>query len=201
MPINCPQCGTANADGERFCGGCGQRFSAPPAQPNPADQVAAPPVPEFQTALVAAPPPPPEPKPPPLPRAGELEPTNDGNTSGQGAAAILPAEAKGWCEAGFIWCGAFGFAARSPLMGFIGLGLWLASGLIPQNKLIIAPWLYVIYIVYIGLKGRELMWRNRRFHSVNEYVLVMKVWDGWGWIFIVLNVALMILARIMKILN
>ena len=38
----------------------------------------------------------------------------------------------------------------------------------------------IIYIIYIGIQGRDLAWRNRRFTNVQQFVETMNSWNTWG---------------------
>lgn len=102
------------------------------------------------------------------------------NTSGQGAQAVLPAEAKGWSWAGFVPLGAFGFALGQPLLGILGL-----AGLLTGR--IGLFYLWPLYALVIGLKGRELAWRQRRFGSVAQYAATLGAWDTVGKVFVALD--------------
>jgi len=45
----------------------------------------------------------------------------------------------------------------------------------------------IIYIIYIGIQGRELAWRNRRFANVQQYVDTMNAWNVWGIVLAVIS--------------
>lgn len=91
------------------------------------------------------------------------------NTSGQGAAAIVPSEIRG----GFNW-GAFllnwiwtigntscGFAVLSTVLSFIplvGLG----------------------WAIYLGIRGNELAWRSKRWGSVEHFRRTQRTWTRVG---------------------
>ncbi len=85
------------------------------------------------------------------------------NTSGQGAAAVVPDEIKRWSWAAF-------------LMNFIwGIG----------NKTYIAlltliPVVGIVMIFILGAKGNEWAWRNKQWPSVEEFKRVQKIWAWVG---------------------
>jgi len=93
----------------------------------------------------------------------------DGNTSGMGPNYLAPPEASGWTFAGCIPLGLFAFLNGSVLWGIVALLNFIIPGL-PA----------MIYLIYIGIQGRELAWRSRRFNSVQEYVDTMSAWNRWG---------------------
>jgi len=117
--------------------------------------------------------PPPGYQPPPYPgyapTPGYAIMPPDGNTSGMGEGMPVPPETQGWTFAGCLPLGLFG------LMN--GVMLW--GGLALAGCLIVWP-LYIVYTIYIGIKGRELAWRYRRFDSVLQYEETMRVWNTWG---------------------
>jgi hypothetical protein len=82
------------------------------------------------------------------------------NTSGQGKAAVVPAEVGKWSWAGFllnwIW-GIFNgtFIALLALVPFVGL----------------------IMAVVLGVKGREWAWRNKKWDSIEHFRAVQRKWD------------------------
>ena len=84
------------------------------------------------------------------------------NTSGMGKDAIVPDEIKGWSWGAFLWSWIWAIGNKS----YIGL-----LGLIP----------YVGFLVriYLGVKGRELAWRNKRWDSVEHFQRVQRKWALW----------------------
>jgi hypothetical protein len=77
-------------------------------------------------------------------------------------------EIKGWTWAGFVPFGLFAFANGSVGWGLIGLASTF-SGLIG-----------VIYWVFIGLQGRELAWKGRRYQRSYDFERSMHQWDLAG---------------------
>jgi Tfp pilus assembly major pilin PilA len=75
----------------------------------------------------------------------------------------IPAGIKGWSWGAFFlhWIWAIGNRTW-----------WGLLALIPYVGLIVAIWL--------GFKGREMAWRNRRWDSVDHFNRVQKRWSQWG---------------------
>lgn len=117
---------------------------------------------------------------PPPPGYGYYMPA-DGNTSGMGEGYPVPAEASGWTFAGFVPFGLFGFVNGSTLWGVLGL-VGYVIGI-----------LSIVYWIYIGVQGRELAWRNRRFDSLAQYTETMRVWNTWGLVLLAVGAILLVL--------
>jgi hypothetical protein len=104
----------------------------------------------------------------------------DGNTSGMGPGYPLPLEANGWTFAGFIPYGLFAFLNGNTTWGVIGLLLSIFG-------------LHIVYVIYIGIKGREMAWQGRRFESAMQFSDTMREWNKWGLIvLIVAGVAILL---------
>ena len=98
-----------------------------------------------------------------------------GNTSGQGAGAAVPAEISG-----FNW-GAF-------LMSWI----WaLGNGVVLHALLafIIPFWNF-----YLGFKGNELAWQNKRWDSVEHFKKTQRTWAMVGLVILGVSLAFACLA-------
>jgi hypothetical protein len=91
------------------------------------------------------------------------------NTSGLGPNSPAPSFARGWTFAGFAPLGLFAFVHGSALWGVL--------------YFLIFP----VYAIYIGIQGKELAWRSRRFESEMQYAETMRAWNLWGIIFLVLD--------------
>ena len=100
-------------------------------------------------------------------------PTNNvpvNNTSGQGALSIVPEEIKGWS-----W-GAFGF---SWIWGIFN-GTFI-------SLLALIPYVNIIMIIILGIKGKEWAWRNKKWDSVEHFKRVQRLWSKvWVIIFFTL---------------
>lgn len=101
------------------------------------------------------------------------------NTSGRGKDAIIPDEIKGWSWGGFLWSWIWG----------IGNNTYIAL-------LALIPYVGFIVSIYLGVKGRELAWRNKRWDSIEHFQSVQRKWALW-WLWLVGGMALLgILAAI-----
>ena len=101
------------------------------------------------------------------------------NNSGGGKAVIPPEGVKGWSWGAFLlnWIWAL------PNRTWFGL-----LALIPYVGLIVA--------IYLGVKGRELAWRNKRWDSLEHFNKVQRRWSFWGLILVVGIMSIGILAAI-----
>lgn len=162
----CHKCGAENPPSAQSCLVCGAAVEAPAPQPalTPNPPGVAPPqafasVPPVATGTYGA-------------AAGPAE-----NTSGWGSAYPLPAEAQGWSFVGLVPFGLF------PM--YNGMHSWGVAGLL-LTALGFFPLLFIIwplqlgYMIYIGMKGKELAWRSRRFAALSDYQQTMQVWNVVG---------------------
>lgn len=101
------------------------------------------------------------------------------NTSGTGSAAVIPPGVAGWSWGAFLlnWIWA------------IGNRTWI-------GLLALVPYLGFIAAIYLGVKGRELAWRNKHWDSVEHFNSVQRKWTIWGLILTVGVACLGILAAI-----
>jgi putative copper export protein len=96
---------------------------------------------------------------------------SDENNSGGGSLIIPPPEVQGWS-----W-GAF-------LLNWI----WAVSNKTYIGLLCMIPYIGFLFAFYLGIKGRELAWRNKRWDSLEHFQRVQKKWSIWG-VIIVFGVA------------
>jgi len=96
----------------------------------------------------------------------------DGNTSGMGPGYPAPAEASGWTFAGCVPFGLFAFFNGSIIWGLVAV----LGGMIPY----IGGVAGLVYLIYMGVQGRELAWRSRRFANLHQYIATMNAWNTWG---------------------
>ena|SRR3989344_5145661 len=97
----------------------------------------------------------------PASTVGHASPTSAmNNTSGQGAASVVPPEILHW-----NW-GAFGF---SWLWGIFN-GTWIAL-------LALIPLVNIVMIFVLGAKGNEWAWRNKHWESVLHFRQVQRQWS------------------------
>lgn len=97
------------------------------------------------------------------PRA-ELDLVAEGdNNSGGGSLITPPPGVKGWS-----W-GAF-------LLNWI----WAVFNKTWIGLLCLVPYVGFIMGIYLGIKGRELAWRNKRWDSLEHFNRVQRRWSLWG---------------------
>ena len=85
------------------------------------------------------------------------------NNSGGGSSTVPPPGVKGWSWGAFllswIWAGFnrtyIGLFALTPYVGFL-------------------------VAIYLGVQGRELAWRNKRWESLEHFNRVQRRWSLWG---------------------
>jgi hypothetical protein len=104
---------------------------------------------------------------------------NESNNSGK-KEKIYPEGIKGWSWGAFIlnWIWAIGNKSYVGLLAFV-------------------PYVGFLVVIYLGFKGREMAWRNKRWESVEHFNRVQRKWSKWGAIIIVGTFVLGILASIM----
>ena len=110
-----------------------------------------------------------------------MQETGSENTSGQGAAAVVPEEIKGWNWSAFllgpIW--AIGHQVWIGLLGFV-------------------PYVGFIMCIVLGIKGGEWAWQNRKFESIDQYKQIQKIWLKWGIVVLILSVVIGIIFGIIS---
>ncbi len=98
----------------------------------------------------------------------EVEPDDNYiNNSGGGSGTIPPPEVIGWSWGAFL----FGW------IWAIGNKTWI-------GLLCMIPYLGWLCRIYLGIKGRELAWQNKRWKSVAEFNRVQRKWSVWAGILI-----------------
>ena len=85
------------------------------------------------------------------------------NNSGGGRAIEVPPQVKGWSWGAFLLNWIWALANRT----WIGL-------------LCLVPYVGIIVGFYLGFKGRELAWRNKRWDSFDHFQRVQQRWSFWG---------------------
>lgn len=101
------------------------------------------------------------------------------NNSGGGSAIELPAGVKGWSWGAFLWN-----------------WIWAPFNRTWFGLLALVPYVGVLVVFYLGFKGRELAWRNKRWDSLEHFNRVQRSWSKWGLILIVGAMGIGILAAI-----
>ena len=101
------------------------------------------------------------------------------NNSGMGRGVVLPPGVAGWSWGAFLLNWIWAIANKT----WIGL-------------LAFVPYLGFLVAIYLGVKGRELAWCNKRWESVEHFNRVQKSWSMWGVILIFGIAGLGILAAV-----
>lgn len=96
--------------------------------------------------------------------------TTPSNNSGM-EEKIFPEGVSGWS-----W-GGFGLG----LVWAIGNRIWI--GLLALIPCLLLPYLGLMVHIYLGIKGRELAWKNKKWESVEEFDRIQNLWGKWGVIF------------------
>ncbi|WP_217423403.1 hypothetical protein [Uliginosibacterium aquaticum] len=102
------------------------------------------------------------------------------NTSGGGKDAVIPEGVKGWSWGAFLlnWIWA------------IGNKTWI-------GLLALVPYIGFIVAIYLGIKGRELAWRNKEWDDLEHFNRIQKRWSAWGVGLIIVPALIGILAAIL----
>jgi hypothetical protein len=104
------------------------------------------------------------------------------NTSGQGAASVLPEELKGWNWGAFFLNWIWG----------IGNNVWIA---------LLAFILGLIWAIVLGIKGNEWAWQHKKWDSIEHFQSTQRKWKRWGvGLFIVVIVLTIIVVLITVVL-
>ena len=101
------------------------------------------------------------------------------NNSGGGKHIEVPPGVKGWSWGAFLLNWVWAIFNRT----WIGL-------------LCLLPYVGVLFGFYLGIKGRELAWRNKRWDSFEHFERVQRRWSLWGGIIVLGIVGLGIAAAI-----
>lgn len=104
---------------------------------------------------------------------------NEENNSGNGPVDSYPDSVKGWS-----W-GAF----------FLGW-IWAVGNKVWIGLLCLIPYVGLIFIFVLGVKGRQWAWEKNKWDSVEHFNRVQKKWSFWGVIIVLGITGLGILAAI-----
>jgi hypothetical protein len=88
---------------------------------------------------------------------------NEENNSGGGSGIIPPDGVKGWSWGAFLFNWIWAIFNKT----WIGL-------------LCFVPYIGFIFPFYLGFKGRELAWQNKRWDSVEHFDRVQRKWSIWA---------------------
>ena len=89
-------------------------------------------------------------------------PSNE-NNSGGGALSDIPAGVKGFSWGALIWS----------WLWSIFNGTWI-------GLLALVPYVGFGVAIYLGFKGREMAWRNKRWDNLEHFNRVQRSWTRWG---------------------
>ena len=79
---------------------------------------------------------------------------------------------------------------------FILNWIWAAGNKTWIGLLALLPYIGFLIAIYLGLKGRELAWKNKRWESVEHFNRVQRSWSKWGLIIFLVTFILGILAAV-----
>ena len=101
------------------------------------------------------------------------------NNSGGGKGIAIPPGVGGWSWGAFLlnWIWAIGNRTWIGLLCFV-------------------PYIGFLCSIYLGVKGRELAWKNKRWDSLEHFNRVQQKWSIWGLILVVGVMGIGILAAI-----
>jgi len=91
------------------------------------------------------------------------------NNSGGGKDIVVPPGIAGWSWGAFFWNWIWAIFNKT----YIGL-------------LAIVPYVGLVVAIYLGVKGRELAWRNKRWDSLDHFNAVQRKWSWWAGLFFVI---------------
>lgn len=94
--------------------------------------------------------------------------------SGKKGASVIPKEIEkwNWGAAGLTW-----------IWG-VYHGVWL-------SLLVFLPFLNIIMIIILGIKGNEWAWRAEHWKSPEAFLAFQNKWKVWGIIFLLINVVIL----------
>jgi hypothetical protein len=103
---------------------------------------------------------------PPRAAVSDIAPPGE-NNSGGGSGIVAPPGVKGWSWGAFLlnWIWA------------VGNRTWI-------GLLCLVPYIGFVVGIYLGIKGRELAWRNKRWDSVEHFNRVQRKWSIWALVLI-----------------
>ena len=101
----------------------------------------------------------------------DLPETPDNNNSGM-QQDTFPDGVQGWSWGAFLLSFIWGLGNKTPISLFS-----------------LVPYAGMGMNVYLGLKGRELAWKNKRWESVEHFNRVQAQWSFWGVVLFIATVA------------
>jgi hypothetical protein len=85
------------------------------------------------------------------------------NNSGGGEGIAIPEGVRGWSWGAFLLNGIWAVFNRT----WIGL-------------ICFVPYIGFLFAIGLGIWGREMAWKNKRWDSVEEFDRVQRNWSMWG---------------------
>jgi hypothetical protein len=115
-----------------------------------------------------------------------------GNSSGEGEAAIVPDEIRGWnwgaSLLGWIWA----IGNKRYDVAAYGLGVYILFFLLGP-----VGWLaQLVMSIIFGAKGNEWAWRSKKWRSIEHFKRTQRTWARWGIVALILNLLLALWAGI-----
>jgi hypothetical protein len=109
----------------------------------------------------------PNPYSPPQSQLDDVPSTGE-NNSGGGSGIVPPAGVSGWSWGAFFlsW-------------------IWAVFNKTWVGLLALVPYVGFLAAIYLGIKGRELAWRNKRWESLEHFNQVQRRWSVWGTVIVV----------------
>ncbi len=103
------------------------------------------------------------------------------NTSGQGRAAVIPKEIRGWNWGASLlsWIWAIGNKVWFGLFGLI----FIAIAFVPTAN-DATMWIIMLaqlaWSIALGVEGSEWAWRSKRWDSIEHFKRAQSTWAKWG---------------------
>lgn len=94
----------------------------------------------------------------------------------------MPEELKGWNWGAFLLNWIWGIGNRT----YIAL-------------LMFVPFVNLVMIFVLGVKGNKWAWHNRQWESVEQFKAVQKAWAVWGVVILVIGVLLAMMGSILSL--
>ncbi|MFL0801014.1 MAG: hypothetical protein K6L80_11225 [Agarilytica sp.] len=91
----------------------------------------------------------------------------DGDNNSGMKQDVFPEGVKGWSWGAFLLNWIWAISNKS----YIGL-------------LAIVPYIGFIFTIYLGIKGREMAWKNKRWESLDHFNRVQRSWSKWALILV-----------------
>ena len=99
------------------------------------------------------------------------------NTSGQGELATVPQEVKGWSWGGFVltW-------------------IWGVCNGVLISLLCFIPVFGVVWAFFLGAKGNEWAWRNKKWDGIEHFKSTQRPWNIAGIVLFAIAIVVVVIA-------